>query len=430
MATNNGWAAAGESLGNLLTGAGREDAFQAGRYRSAQTEQALSAARKAQEDALKASTQRGLVERVAASDTASLLGDELMGAIIAGGMGGDFSSYGTGRLRNQEYDFRARAADPTANALERTRVLGALSGDPYSDIQALGSHGVVDLTSDAPAVQTTALSDSLIDRNRAQTAASYAASRASDALATQRQAAPAGPKAPAGQRYVTAPDGTVYLEDIPGGPTDPVAVAERKMMEDLITQYPRTRQRYESSAAKTDLVIDQLEQAIGNISPFSAGFVGQLTSKFGGTAARDLRALLDPVIANIGFSELGQMRQESPTGGALGQVAVRELEMLQAVLGSLDQAQSPQQLARGVQQVLTHYKNFREASKRGIEATERYISTRDPSGLRAAGVLPARPGSQQPEAPGAGGAAPPAGSGGEQVVEVPGVGRVTVRVRQ
>jgi hypothetical protein len=38
------------------------------------------------------------------------------------------------------------------------------------------------------------------------------------------------------------------------------------------------------------------------------------------------------------------MRQESPTGGALGSITERELAFLQAVQGSLDQGQTPSQL--------------------------------------------------------------------------------------
>jgi hypothetical protein len=62
-----------------------------------------------------------------------------------------------------------------------------------------------------------------------------------------------------------------------------------------------------------------------------------------GTAAADAARLLDSVRANVGFAQLNQMRSESPTGGALGNVTERELAFLQAVLGSLDQTQSPAQ---------------------------------------------------------------------------------------
>lgn len=79
---------------------------------------------------------------------------------------------------------------------------------------------------------------------------------------------------------------------------------------------------------------------------FSTGLPGQVLQNVGGTDARNLRGDIDRIKANIGFEELNKMRRESPTGGALGQVTERELQFLQSVQGSLDQAQTPEQLER------------------------------------------------------------------------------------
>jgi hypothetical protein len=50
------------------------------------------------------------------------------------------------------------------------------------------------------------------------------------------------------------------------------------------------------------------------------------------------------------------MRDESPTGGALGQVAVQELEALQASLGSLNTSQSSDQLLRNLERLENQYR--------------------------------------------------------------------------
>jgi hypothetical protein len=55
------------------------------------------------------------------------------------------------------------------------------------------------------------------------------------------------------------------------------------------------------------------------------------------TDARSLGNSLDTVKANIGFEKLQQMREASPTGGALGQVSDFENKLLQSTFGSLDQ---------------------------------------------------------------------------------------------
>jgi hypothetical protein len=58
----------------------------------------------------------------------------------------------------------------------------------------------------------------------------------------------------------------------------------------------------------------------------------------------DAVKLKDTITANIGFDRLQRMRNESPTGGALGNVSNTELGQLQAVLGSVEPSQSQEQL--------------------------------------------------------------------------------------
>lgn len=53
------------------------------------------------------------------------------------------------------------------------------------------------------------------------------------------------------------------------------------------------------------------------------------------TKAKDYAQRLDTLKANIGFGELQRMRDNSPTGGALGQVTERELNFLQSILGAI-----------------------------------------------------------------------------------------------
>ena len=69
------------------------------------------------------------------------------------------------------------------------------------------------------------------------------------------------------------------------------------------------------------------------------------------TQQKDLRETLDTIKANIGFDKLQDMRANSPTGGALGQVSEFENRLLQAVQGSLDQSQSAAQLKQNLEQV-------------------------------------------------------------------------------
>ena len=113
-----------------------------------------------------------------------------------------------------------------------------------------------------------------------------------------------------------------------------------------------TRETQAGNAAT--VVLQDIDKAIGQVSGWTAG-VGSKLAAIPGTDARDLQASLDTVRANIGFDRLQQMREASPTGGALGGIAIQELQMLQAVMGSLDAAQSPGQLRANLQRLKEIY---------------------------------------------------------------------------
>lgn len=90
---------------------------------------------------------------------------------------------------------------------------------------------------------------------------------------------------------------------------------------------------------QTDLVTKNIDKALDTISPFSTGF-GSFLSIIPDTDARKLSGLLDTIKANVGFDKLQNMRDNSPTGGALGQVSELENRLLQATSGALDPGQS------------------------------------------------------------------------------------------
>lgn len=154
---------------------------------------------------------------------------------------------------------------------------------------------------------------------------------------------PGGVKPPAGYRFT--PDGQA-LEAIPGGP----AAAK------LAGQDFAAKQALE----KVDMTIGKIDQALGQVSRWTAG-PGSYLSMIPGTGARDLEATLATVKANLGFNELAAMRAASPTGGALGQITERELTFLQSTLAALDTAQSPEQLRQNLMQVKEHYNRWRAA---------------------------------------------------------------------
>ena len=152
-------------------------------------------------------------------------------------------------------------------------------------------------------------------------------------------------------------EGGVRFVVIPGSKTDlqQQAAAGKKTKIETAEQAAA-----EAQATSGTLVLEEINRAIKAIkeSPLLTTGVGaQITSNIGGTPAANVQALLAPIQANIGFDRLQRMRDESPTGGALGQVAVKELEFLQSVQGSLVQTQSAPQLLENLNRLSDQYKN-------------------------------------------------------------------------
>lgn len=106
---------------------------------------------------------------------------------------------------------------------------------------------------------------------------------------------------------------------------------------------------------------------------WTAGFLGSASARIPGTPAHDFARDLETLRAIIGFNELQQMRDASPTGGALGQVSEMENRLLQSAWASLEQSQSPDQFRRNMQIVIDRarraWRNVREAYEEEFGAT-------------------------------------------------------------
>ncbi|MGL4575866.1 MAG: hypothetical protein ACRCV9_13870, partial [Burkholderiaceae bacterium] len=109
---------------------------------------------------------------------------------------------------------------------------------------------------------------------------------------------------------------------------------------------PKLGLALEMREEKAAVLDDEIGRAlqIMDASKGSTGFIGAGAKYVPGSPAQRLAELLGPIKAKVGFDDLQNMRDNSPTGGALGQVAVQELQMLQYALGSFDQNQGDQQL--------------------------------------------------------------------------------------
>ena len=146
--------------------------------------------------------------------------------------------------------------------------------------------------------------------------------------------------------------GDAYLEVIPGSKT--------------ALELERNEDSRESSVLgkieKMEMINTNIDSAIGmlNTEEWATGVKGAFVREYGGifaagSPAINLDATITSIKANIGFDKLQRMRDESQTGGALGQVAVMELIALQATLGSLDLRQDAKLIIDTLENVRASY---------------------------------------------------------------------------
>ena len=139
------------------------------------------------------------------------------------------------------------------------------------------------------------------------------------------------------------------------------ALAQRQAALD-VKAYDKAKTETEKVKVVTDnadRMINVIQESIPMVGYNTAGLAGKAT--IWGSEGADLQKNLDTVKANLGFDRLQQMRDASKTGGALGSVAVKELEALQSTVSSLDRTQSPEKLRESLQNIEYYYSRWRKA---------------------------------------------------------------------
>lgn len=144
----------------------------------------------------------------------------------------------------------------------------------------------------------------------------------------------------------------------------------------------------ENALAAIGPILDTLDKTIPMVGATTAGIGGWALGIVPGTTARDLRSNIGTIKANLGFQQLQAMRDASPTGGALGQVAVQELKALQDTVSALDPEQSPAQLKENLLKVQKHYENWKRTLEGDLGVAPRQSTSaqqtpdNDPLGIR------------------------------------------------
>lgn len=115
----------------------------------------------------------------------------------------------------------------------------------------------------------------------------------------------------------------------------------------------------ENAAAKELATVIAAAAAAKRLSQtglFATGFgSGAARSVSEATPAGTVAGLVDTVAANTAFGRLQKMREESPTGGALGNVTEKELDLLKATIANIDPGKSDVDFQRSMDIIIDRY---------------------------------------------------------------------------
>lgn len=159
-----------------------------------------------------------------------------------------------------------------------------------------------------------------------------------------------------------------------------VGMTPPQFMESLT---PKERQNREAkfpqatSAVKTfettsNTLIKDLETlakhpGLSSITGIAAGRLPGITS-----AGREAEALFDKIVARGGFQELQNMRQASPTGGALGNVSNQEGAQLRQAFAALDRRQDAASVRKAISDAINQIRASQQTIKEAYDLTYEY----------------------------------------------------------
>ena len=157
-----------------------------------------------------------------------------------------------------------------------------------------------------------------------------------------------------------------------------------KTLDDLKENYynvlPRDKENIVQLSLKTDLVEKAIDDAIKRVELNSrattgGGKPGQLYREWiRPEVAADFEGDINQVRSNIGFDALQLMRDNSKTGGALGNVSDTEGKRLESVFGELTTKLSPEAMIAKLNQVREARRSLLNSAKRAYETKKNFTS--------------------------------------------------------
>jgi hypothetical protein len=183
--------------------------------------------------------------------------------------------------------------------------------------------------------------------------------RPSNSVTVNNQQMPDPPK---GYLWNDPADPKAGVSPIPGSPQ------EGESKDAQSAAFERLRQSAQSSSS----VLAEIDEAVGRV-PETGGPIGRwaiekIPIADLGSKARALRGNMETIKSNVFQDILQSMREASKTGGAVGQVAVQEMEALKASLGSLDPGLDDATLLANFDKVRQYYLDWQTAVQSAYDA--------------------------------------------------------------
>ena len=157
---------------------------------------------------------------------------------------------------------------------------------------------------------------------------------------------------------------------VPGFKESQVQAAKQR--EAMIANKPKAISQIAASEEQNRVASGLIDSALKNLEenknqpfyyPGVAGVVGGRLAGYN-QEATNLKADLDAIKALVGSEKIKEMKAQSQTGATgYGSLAVRELDRIEATLGSLDQLQDPEKLAARLRDIKGSFDRYKNNTK-------------------------------------------------------------------
>lgn len=195
--------------------------------------------------------------------------------------------------------------------------------------------------------------------------------------------------APTDMAWSREKDGSIKVDE--NGAPVAVPIVGSKLWAEQQAANDKKKDRKGQKAVVSGFIDQSIDDSLKLIKPYKdtwlpgvTGFSGTIAKYVPGTESRTLSNNLETLKANLGFEKLQQMREASPTGGALGQVSDFENRLLQSTFGALDQGGDDDVLVRNLfriqfmaDAIVNGYDtgggrtNFKEDDPEGVRAAQK-----------------------------------------------------------